>query len=1025
MESQPENGPTYAERGSKITVDPAVNVREQGVSRGLATCNSSGVVCSRAILDGQTATGDSSGLVNSQAILGEHTATGYMSVNYKVKRKKVIYEVNETPDGYEIKNCKDQRTGNKCTQACSKTRCGTCAYINNQKEVISSTTGYGIKLQYDCTCETKNVVYLLSCKKCGMQYVGETKRSLRQRFGEHKNSVKKNVLNTLLVKHFNLNGHTYDDMTILVLHTIDEGEYGKSKHTLCEDYYIRLLNTAYPFGLNDKIKGYGCATEICNPTLHKAQPYFCTKFKRKKRSRGMTRNRRRARRNGLFIEEMHKLYSKRHNTDGIRSVVAYLRKQNLKTLYYHFRAIGDTGSKLNGEMQLLLLGYMSGYYQQLSGKKGENKDNRYRLTVDFPNKGVEQIGLSNIFLDKKLNSIIPEVKRKDLQKVSIVYKYDEPISKRLFNYNKVLRGIKSTGVDIFLKGSCQCQESAFQYKPFKHVVTGNLEIIQNIKLREIFSKGSKYRLPVRIDWEQVECAAAKAVIRYGNHLHRKYKIDFGIINDYIDRFMYIVKSRIGLGKRLHDNAPPNDCILPFNELKRLQNKYVITMADKAAGNFVFICKKFYVEVICKELGVTGDAGSGQTVGNDTYKLVNKPLNVLLKEHEVLVSKYSLENIVKEEHKKELPLLFATPKLHKNPFGFRFIAGARFSTIRTVNILLHKVLGHIKRHFERYCIAIEKNTGYKYFWSVTNSHQVVEYLEARQRKGKIKQLVTCDFSTLFTKLPHYIIKSCLYQLIEMCYKNSGKRYIIVKRNFSCYSNDVSEEANSVSLSKEDVFEIIEVVLAETYVQFGAKIFKQICGVPMGGNASTLISDLTLSMMEYRYITDCVRDKKQVPEGKRYIDDLAIVNCAKFMEIAKDIYPVQLVLNRTNSNDNEGTYLDLSIILADSVQLRIYNKTDAFGFDIVRYGFESSNVHSSMGSGIFYSQLTRFIKITNNAKDFELRVLNMFQIFLSHGFQRSRLLSKFLLFVQNNKARIGWLGFSSNLEIAQLVGRIFHR
>ncbi len=80
---------------------------------------------------------------------------------------------------------------------------------------------------------------------------------------------------------------------------------------------------------------------------------------------------------------------------------------------------------------------------------------------------------------------------------------------------------------------------------------------------------------------------------------------------------------------------------------------------------------------------------------------------------------------------------------------------------------------------------------------------------------------------------------------------------------------------------------------------------------------------------------------------------------------------------------------------------------------------------MGSGIFYSQLTRFLRITNNAKDFEMRVLNMLQIFLSHGYQRDRLLSKFLLFVQNNKARIGWLGFSSNLEIAQLVGRIFER
>ncbi len=67
--------------------------------------------------------------------------------------------------------------------------------------------------------------------------------------------------------------------------------------------------------------------------------------------------------------------------------------------------------------------------------------------------------------------------------------------------------------------------------------------------------------------------------------------------------------------------------------------------------------------------------------------------------------------------------------------------------------------------------------------------------------------------------------------------------------------------------------------------------------------------------------------------------------------------------------------------------------------------------------------RFNDLMSEIMRFEMRVLNMLQIFLSHGFQRDRLLSKFLLFVQNNKARIGWLSFSSNLDIAQLVGRIF--
>ena len=31
-------------------------------------------------------------------------------------------------------------------------------------------------------CASDNVVYLITCKKCGIQYVGETSRNLRRRF---------------------------------------------------------------------------------------------------------------------------------------------------------------------------------------------------------------------------------------------------------------------------------------------------------------------------------------------------------------------------------------------------------------------------------------------------------------------------------------------------------------------------------------------------------------------------------------------------------------------------------------------------------------------------------------------------------------------------------------------------------------------------------------------------------------------------------------------------------------------------
>ena len=35
----------------------------------------------------------------------------------------------------------------------------------------------------------KNVIYLISCRKCGVQYVGETSQALRNRFNNHGNRL--------------------------------------------------------------------------------------------------------------------------------------------------------------------------------------------------------------------------------------------------------------------------------------------------------------------------------------------------------------------------------------------------------------------------------------------------------------------------------------------------------------------------------------------------------------------------------------------------------------------------------------------------------------------------------------------------------------------------------------------------------------------------------------------------------------------------------------------------------------------
>ena len=60
------------------------------------------------------------------------------------------------------------------------------------------------------------------------------------------------------------------------------------------------------------------------------------------------------------------------------------------------------------------------------------------------------------------------------------------------------------------------------------------------------------------------------------------------------------------------------------ELENLQDKYIITVVDKAAGNFAFTCRKFYFLRLATELGL-----DNENPGNDTYGYIqNTEANIV-------------------------------------------------------------------------------------------------------------------------------------------------------------------------------------------------------------------------------------------------------------------------------------------------------------------------------------------------------------------------------------------------------------
>ena len=84
------------------------------------------------------------------------------------------------------------------SQKCGKPRCEVCKNVVSTKEFSSKTTGENFTIQKGpINCDTRNVVYLVTCKVCGIQNVGSTKDRYRERFNNYK-SVQRKVREKVL-----------------------------------------------------------------------------------------------------------------------------------------------------------------------------------------------------------------------------------------------------------------------------------------------------------------------------------------------------------------------------------------------------------------------------------------------------------------------------------------------------------------------------------------------------------------------------------------------------------------------------------------------------------------------------------------------------------------------------------------------------------------------------------------------------------------------------------------------------------
>ena len=145
------------------------------------------------------------------------------------------------------------------------------------------------------------------------------------------------------------------------------------------------------------------------------------------------------------------------------------------------------------------------------------------------------------------------------------------------------------------------------------------------------------------------------------------------------------------------------------------------------------------------------------------------------------------------------------------------------------------------------------------WILKNSKELLSSLE-HQRVHKADSIQTFYFSTLYTSIPHDLLKSRIISLLHNSFKQKdGKiRYSFIKagKYGNCYFTRKVEEGEG-QYSEGSICKMIEFLIDNIYVTFGGLHFRQVIGIPMGTNCVPLLADLFLYSYESEFLDKLIR------------------------------------------------------------------------------------------------------------------------------------------------------------------------
>ena len=659
------------------------------------------------------------------------------------------------------------------TNACKARNCRCCKSLNSDNFFSSSTTGTRFVFNHEgwFSCKSSHIIYLITCEKCDSQYVGQSKQALHQRLNSHRHSIVKNKLNTYLCQHFNSMGHSFNDVRIQIIDSIDSSIFEKEEAALLlnqlEDFYIKTLNTLYPLGLNDRIYGGGCISRDSALNSH----FYMHSINRDKRSHGIRKSGRKKR---FFSDKEDQLllckldrYFQERNFIKFYQTLNSTSKRQLKNLF-------DLIIKRDNLFSRIFLAFFKRKFE--NGKIDRPVVEKASIVIDFNSSNMKHINLYSILCSSFSRRLIPESIRSKYPP-RIYFKLNDPIFLKFSNYSTFLKSLTVDEIRDILGRDCVCNcYTDFICQEYGHVITGDLNFVKDDFLKSLMLKGAKFRVDKWLPWCEVLRNLEDNINRHASCLAKKYSIPFEEFTPWLEVIIGKLRNKVAFLKKKVPFSYNN--FLSKSNIARNFDSFIVTVVDKASNNFAIICKKLYVMILLKELGF--DLSDLSPIGNVTYSATTLREQDIVTDHKRMLYKKFGIRISKEDLC--LPRIFWVPKLHKNPIKCRFIAGARHSSTRSLSKIVNKGLAVIKKHFMTYCEAIRKTTGFNHFWSINSTSDFLEKI----RDNTVHSIQVYDFSTLYTSLGQEIVIENVFALLGIIFNSTNRKFLCIGKHNSFLS-----------------------------------------------------------------------------------------------------------------------------------------------------------------------------------------------------------------------------------------------